>query len=276
MRRSERLVYITKYLLEHPGETISLKTFVTALGAAKSSISEDVALIKGAMDQMGLGRVETELGAAGGVQYLPGREGERALALAWELSTRLSDFQRVLPGGFLYLTDVVFSPRVAARVGEVFAARFHPCRPDYVVTVETKGIPIALATAYSLGVPLVAARRESRVTEGSAVSITYVSGSSRRLQTMSLARRALPTGARVVIIDDFMKAGGTLRGLQELLTEFKAEIVGTGVLMVTADPPEKLVQDYLALLVLEEVDEVGQEVRVRPSSWLRQEGGEEP
>ena len=61
-----------------------------------------------------------------------------------------------------------------------------------------------------------------------------------------------------------------------MLTEFKAEIVGTGVLMVTADPPEKLVQDYLALLVLEEVDEVGQEVRVRPSSWLRQEGGEEP
>ena len=270
MRRSERLVYITKYLLEHPGETISLKTFVTALGAAKSSISEDVALIKGAMDQMGLGRVETELGAAGGVQYLPGREGERALALAWELSTRLSDFQRVLPG--LPLSDRcrLFSPG-GSPGGEGLCRPFHPCRPDYVVTVETKGIPIALATAYSWGSPGGGPAGEPGY-RGSAVSITYVSGSSRRLQIMSLAEPALRAG---VIIDDFMKAGYPT-GLQELLTEFKAEIVGTGVLMVTADPPEKLVQDYLALLVLEEVDEVGQEVRVRPSSWLRQEGGEEP
>ena len=75
MRRSERLVYITKYLLEHPGETISLKTFVTALGAAKSSISEDVALIKGAVDQMGLGRVETELGRPGASSICPAGKG---------------------------------------------------------------------------------------------------------------------------------------------------------------------------------------------------------
>lgn len=272
-RRQERLVYITKYLVQHPGETISLNTFAMALGVAKSSISEDLALVKTALARQDLGRVETELGAAGGVCYWPGGGLEEARTLARELCKRIADIRRLIPGGFLYLTDIVFSPQLMAQVGDIFAARFQPRRPDYVVTVETKGIPIALMTARSLGVSLVTARREHKVTEGSAVSMSYVSGSSQRLQTMSLARRALPAGSRVVLIDDFMKAGGTARGLQELLGEFKTQMVGIGVLMEMAEPSQKLVQDYLSLLVFEGVDEERREVRVRPSGWLLEEKG---
>ncbi|NLJ33050.1 MAG: pur operon repressor [Firmicutes bacterium] len=274
-RRQERLVYITKYLVQHPGETINLNFFAATLGVAKSSISEDLALVKSALRRGGLGWVETELGAAGGVRYWPGGEVEEARALAYRLCEKIADIRRFIPGGFLYLTDIAFSPQLMAQVGDIFAANFQPRRPDYVVTVETKGIPIALMTARSLGVSLVTARREHRVTEGSAVSMSYVSGSTQRLQTMSLARRALPTGARVVLIDDFMKAGGTARGLRELLREFKAQIVGIGVLMEMAEPPQKLVQDYLSLLVFEGIDEERQEVRVRPSDWLLAEKGGE-
>ena len=274
-RRQERLVYITQYLAQHPGETINLNSFAAALGVAKSSISEDLTLIKSALGQKGLGRVETELGAAGGVRYWPGGGVEAGRALARVLCEKIADIRRFIPGGFLYLTDIVFSPQLMAQVGDIFAAHFQPRQPDYVVTVETKGIPLALMTARSLGVSLVTARREHKVTEGSAVSMSYVSGSSQRLQTMSLARRALPAGARVVVIDDFMKAGGTVRGLQELLGEFTAQIVGIGVLMEMAEPPRKLVQDYLSLLVFEGVDEEQQEVRVRPSGWLLAERGGE-
>jgi purine operon repressor len=32
---------------------------------------------------------------------------------------------------------------------------------------------------------------------------------------MSLARRALKEGSRVLIIDDFMKAGGTVQGMRD-------------------------------------------------------------
>ena len=48
---------------------------------------------------------------------------------------------------------------------------------DYVITVETKGIPLAYEVARNLGVQLVIARRESQVTEGPTVTINYVSGS---------------------------------------------------------------------------------------------------
>ena len=56
------------------------------------------------------------------------------------------------------------------------------------MTVATKGIPIAYAVASHLNVPVVIVRRDNKVTEGSTVSINYVSGSSKRIQTMVLIK----------------------------------------------------------------------------------------
>ena len=107
------------------------------------------------------------------------------------------------------------------------------------------------------------------VTEGSTVSINYVSASSKRIQTMSLVKRAVQKGQKGLIVDDFMKGGGTARGLMELLHEFEAEIAGVGVIISTADPEEKLVKDYKSLMVLKQVDEVQRKAIVEPSSWIR-------
>lgn len=46
MKRSERLVDMTKYLLERPHTLISLPFFADRYNAAKSSISEDLAILK--------------------------------------------------------------------------------------------------------------------------------------------------------------------------------------------------------------------------------------
>lgn len=136
------------------------------------------------------------------------------------------------------------------------------------MTLETRGIPIALMTARALNVPLAIVRRVSRVTEGSVVTMNYVSGSAKRIETMSLSRRALREGMRVLIVDDFMKAGGTAKGLVDLVIEFGADVCGIGVLVETSLPREKLVADYVSLVVLEAVDENAREVRLRPSSWI--------
>ncbi|MFP3442954.1 phosphoribosyltransferase family protein, partial [Pantoea sp. SIMBA_133] len=77
----------------------------------------------------------------------------------------------------------------------LFASVFADRKIDCVMTVATKGIPLAYAAASHLNVPVVIVRRDSKVTEGSTVSINYVSGSSKRIQTMALARRSLKPGA---------------------------------------------------------------------------------
>ena len=62
------------------------------------------------------------------------------------------------------------------------------------------------------------------------------------------------------------------------MEEFGAKVVGMGVLIATAEPRQKLVKEYVALAVLELVDEERREVVVRPSGWVERlrEGGPGP
>lgn len=274
MRRSERLAAMTKILVDRPNRVVSLSEFVERFKAAKSTVSEDLAIIRDVFAACGMGRIETITGAAGGVRYIPFLDEEAIREIVDPLCTELSDPKRILPGGFLYMSDLISSPSLMAQVGEIFATLFHKAKADAVVTLETRGIPIALMTARALDVPLAIVRRVSRVTEGSVVTMNYVSGSARRIETMSLSRRALTEGMRVLIVDDFMKAGGTARGLIDLVGEFGAEVVGVGVLVATATPEEKLVKEYVSLAVLERVDEEKRQVFVRPGTWARPGAGE--
>ncbi len=268
MRRSRRIVAVTKILTDHPYELISLNYFADRFEAAKSTISEDLSIIKQVFTKEKMGKIETVSGAAGGVRFIPRKSKSEVKQTVDYLCQQLSDSDRILPGGFIYMTDLIFAPDLMSDVGEIFATQFSKLEADYVITMETKGIPIALMTARALNLPLVSIRRNSRVTEGSVVSINYVTGSSQKIETMSLARRALPEESRVIIIDDFMKAGGTAKGMLDLMTEFKAEVLDIGVLVETAVPDEKLVSDYTSLVVLQEVSQAEEKIKVEPSSWV--------
>ena len=80
------------------------------------------------------------------------------------------------------------------KIGKVFASAFADAKIDAIMTVATKGIPIAHAIARHLNVPVVIVRRDSKVTEGPTVSINYVSGSARRIQTMVFSKRSMEKG----------------------------------------------------------------------------------
>ncbi|TDX51270.1 pur operon repressor [Orenia marismortui] len=268
MRRSERIVAVTKILTDQPYKLISLNYFTERFDAAKSTISEDLSIIKRVFSLEKMGKVETISGAAGGVRFIPDKGVKDIKDVINELSSYLSDPERILPGGYIYMTDLIFNPGLMDKIGEVFATKFSDLGAEYIITMETKGIPIAFMAARALNLPLVSIRKSSRVTEGSVVSINYVTGSSKKIETMSLSRRALPEGSKVIIIDDFMKAGGTAKGMLDLMAEFKAEVLDLGVLVETSTPQDKLVEDYTSLVVLDEVDQINQKIIVKPSDWV--------
>ena len=234
-------------LMNAPHRLVSLSTFTDLLGAAKSTVSEDLGFLRGVCERFGLGRIETVAGAAGGVRFSPQKTAEQMRVLVEEICARLRDPARVLPGGFLQTTDLISTPAVAVAIGEVFATLFQDFRPDAVLTMEVKGIPLALMTARAFNVPLVTIRRGGPVIEGPSVRVNYVSGSSGLVQSMTLPLRAVPEGARVLFIDDFLRGGGTARGVYDLMRECRAEIIGIGVLVDTVQPPEKMIDRYLAL-----------------------------
>jgi purine operon repressor len=260
---------VTKILIDNPNRVVSLSEFGERFGAAKSTISEDLAIIRDVFRRMGMGKVETLAGAAGGVRYVPFLTVEGISSTIQDICKELANPRRILPGGFLYMSDITASPALMTKVGDIFATKFAQVEPNVVVTLETSGIPIALMTARAFNVPLAIVRRTSHVTEGTVVTMNYVSGSAKRIETMSLSRRTLQPGQRVLVIDDFMKAGGAARGLVDLVVELRAEVVGIGVLVETEEPQHKLVPDYVSLVVLKKVDEEKRQIVVRPSQWVQ-------
>lgn len=265
LKRNERIGGIVKTLCDNPNEVITYNYFTDNLSAAKSTISEDIAIVKEMMSKLDLGLVETIPGASGGVKYIPKLSKGYINSFLEELCHSLNSSNRIIPGGFIYMTDVLFSPSISSTVGKIFSSKFVDKNIDAVITVETKGIPIALMTARALNVPLVIIRRNLKVTEGSSVNINYVTGSTKKIQTMSLSRRAIKEGSNVLIIDDFMKAGGTAKGMIDMMKEFNANVMGVGVMIKTKEPEDKLVKDYISLLTLDSIDENNEKINISPS-----------
>ncbi len=268
-RRSGRLVDLTNYLLTHPHELIPLTFFSERYESAKSSISEDLTIIKQTFEQQGIGTLLTVPGAAGGVKYIPKMKQAEAEEFVQTLGQSLANPERILPGGYVYLTDMLGKPSVLSKVGKLFASVFADREIDVVMTVATKGIPLAYAAASYLNVPVVIVRKDNKVTEGSTVSINYVSGSSNRIQTMSLAKRSMKTGSNVLIIDDFMKAGGTINGMINLLDEFNANVAGIGVLVEAEGVDERLVDEYMSLLTLSTINMKDKSIEIQNGNFLR-------
>ncbi|TDT63449.1 pur operon repressor [Fonticella tunisiensis] len=266
LQRKERVAAIVKILSDNPNKVISLGYFSELFSAARSTLSEDIAIVKRVIETLESGRIETLAGASGGVKYIPGMAKRAEEEFLQELCSMLKNPERIIPGGFLYMNDIIYSPEISSKIGTILAGYFIDRNPDYVLTVETKGIPIAIMTARALNVPLIIVRRDSKVTEGSTVSINYVSGSSKRIQTMSLSKRSVKKGSRCIFVDDFMKAGGTAAGIIDLMKEFDSTVVGIGVLVEGEAPVKKLVQNYVSLMRLESVNEEKGEVIIYPSN----------
>ncbi|MDQ0418289.1 purine operon repressor [Croceifilum oryzae] len=260
-KRSARLVDLTNQLLSQPYKLIPLTMFAKRYQSAKSSISEDLTIIDEVFRNEGSGELETVAGAAGGVRYIPKLDLARTEEILANLCVQLAKPERILPGGFLYMSDLLGNPTLLSEVGRIWATLFAGVKIDAILTVETKGIPLAYAVANYLRVPVVIARYDYRVTEGSVVTVNTVSGSSGKLKPLSLSKRSLPQGSRVLIIDDFMKAGGTIRGLQDLCFEFEATVVGAGVL-AESHVPGRLVDDFVSLISVSEIHERDRTLRV--------------
>lgn len=263
LQRNERIVILMKLFMDNPAKLLTLGNLTDISGAAKSTLSEDIDIIDRVLHKFDMGSIESVSGASGGVRYMPSVSGEKACEILLYLCEELSKKERILAGGYLYMLDIIYNPEKISEIAKIFAGHFAHSGADYVITVETKGIPLAFMTAKFLNVPLLIVRHNSEATDGSSVNVNYLSGSSKRIQTMVLPTKALKRNSKLLFIDDFMKGGGTAKGITELAKEFECELVGIGVLIETKQH-KKLVEKYFSLLTLNSVDEEAGVIDISP------------
>ena len=255
LKRSERIVVMTEYLLNNPNKLIPLTYFVAKFNQAKSSISEDIHIIKTGFKEENIGEVKTLAGVSGGVIFTPTLVEEDARKILDEFIGKISDGNRLLAGGYIFMSDIVGNPSLMNKLGRVIATVYKNKEIDAVVTVATKGIPVAYAIASILNKPVITIRRDNKVTEGTTVAINYVSGSTKKIETMILSKRSLNNHSKVLLVDDFMRGGGVLTGMESLMNEFDVEVIGKVILTQCYDSPREHENDYLYLSKIENIDE---------------------
>lgn len=268
MKKTHRVGILLNILTNSPNRIYSLNEFCKMFDAAKSSVSEDITAAKEIIKLTGDGYIETIPGASGGVRYVPYISDEKTARYLEELCIKLRDPSRIVGNGFLYTSDIMFDPVCVKKIASIFARRFRDSNADYIVTIETKGIALAARTAEFLNIPAVVVRREAKISEGATMSLNYLSGSSERMQKMSISKRGALTGTKAIIIDDFMRGGGSVKGITDILAEFDTEVVDVGVAIANNTPVKKRISNYTALLNLGDVDEETLSVDVHPNSLI--------
>lgn len=105
---------------------------------------------------------------------------------------------------------------------DAFAAQVKG-KVDYVISIESRGFIFGSALAYALGVGFVPIRKEGKLpyeTFKTSYSLEYGEA------VLEIHADALKKKARVIVIDDVLATGGTVKAALKLLGKFGAKIEG--------------------------------------------------
>jgi len=111
---------------------------------------------------------------------------------------------------------------------DTLAKKFKKSRVEYVVGVEARGFIFGAALAYKLGTGFVPVRKKGKLPYKTK-SVTYQLEYG--TDTLEIHEDAFKPNARVLIIDDLLATGGTVKAVADLIKAQKAKIVGVAFLV---------------------------------------------
>ncbi|MEE9151378.1 MAG: hypoxanthine/guanine phosphoribosyltransferase [Thermoplasmata archaeon] len=130
---------------------------------------------------------------------------------------------------------------------------------DKIVAVEAMGIPLIVALSLRIGKPYVVVRKKKYGLLGE-VSVEQVTGYSKS----SLYVNGIYKGDKLLIVDDVLSTGGTMRAIVQALRSIGAEIVDIIIVFNKHRNKKELEEELdMELKALLDVDVVGGKVVIR-------------
>ncbi len=121
-------------------------------------------------------------------------------------------------------------PALIMEMGKEFHRLFKDCGATKVVTIESSGISMAVATALEFGVPALFAKKGDHKNVGSDVyTAKCYSFTHAKEYQMKISKKYLSENDKVLIIDDFMAGGNACNALIDIIGQAGAEVVGIGI-----------------------------------------------
>ena len=130
--------------------------------------------------------------------------------LFYDITTLLKD-----PGAYKEAIDLMLAPYAGEAI-------------DVVVGMESRGFIFSAPMAYQLDAGLVPVRKLGKLpAETLSVEYALEYGSN----TLEIHRDAIQPGQKVLIVDDLLATGGTVKGTIELVERLRGEVAGLAFLV---------------------------------------------
>ena len=112
---------------------------------------------------------------------------------------------------------------------------------DYIVTPEAKSIPLAYEMARQSGKKYFVARKKAKLYMKDPVTVSVRSITTASEQTLILdgVEGEKIRGKRVVILDDVISTGESLKAVEELCARFDADVVAKAAVLAEGDAAER-------------------------------------
>ncbi|MDH3694083.1 MAG: xanthine phosphoribosyltransferase [Gammaproteobacteria bacterium] len=134
-----------------------------------------------------------------------------------------------------------------------------------IVSAEVSGIPVALAVARILGVPMIYARKHRSSVMTDVYYFAQAHSRTKDEQThLMISKKYLKPEDRVIVIDDFLATGSTVTALGTLIVESGATMCAIGCVIEKPQEGgrEKLASFGVPIEALSKVELIGDELKV--------------
>ncbi|HIZ54690.1 MAG TPA: adenine phosphoribosyltransferase [Firmicutes bacterium] len=123
---------------------------------------------------------------------------------------------------------------------------------DLIITAESKGIPLAYEMARQEGKRYLVARKSTKLYMSDPIAVNVKSITTARMQTLYLDRHEADSmkGKRILIADDVISTGESLRALCTLVQESGGIIAGQAAVLAEGDAADRKDIIYLEKLPL--------------------------
>jgi adenine phosphoribosyltransferase len=139
----------------------------------------------------------------------------------------IPDFPK--PGILFYDITTLLKDKVAYKEAiDLMLAPYAGEQIDLVVGMESRGFIFSAPMAYQLGAGLIPVRKLGKLP---AETITVEYALEYGSNTLEIHRDAIQAGQKVLIVDDLLATGGTVKGTIELIERLRGEVVGLGFLV---------------------------------------------
>lgn len=150
-----------------------------------------------------------------------------------DLKTHIRDVPNFPKAGILFrdITPLLADPSALALSIELLANPFRGKRIDLVVGAESRGFIFGTAVACCLSAGFVLVRKPGKLPH-KRISMSYDLEYGQ--DTLEMHADAIVRGQRVLIVDDVLATGGTMKACCDLVNQLGGELAGIAVLIELA------------------------------------------